>query len=180
MGAHHQASAMCSCPQTPSKTAGCEHTEHQAHGGATRIDTPAAARTTTQELVGVSRPSGNLGFFCLRWDFWVALVTTRSPVTLGAVWRTVNVGCQERNTKQNTNPRKKKTQLMFTTPVKPELALLSLLKSVGQKKPGHVIGKLHFCGSRYHGQTVRRGSGTRTKQWRASGTHSTMTAVMPE
>jgi hypothetical protein len=80
----------------------------------------------------------------------------------------------EKHTAKYKSPEKKNTahvQLM---------ALLSLVKSVGQKKQGHVIGKLHFCGSRYHGPTVRGGSVTRTKHWQASGTHSTMTAVMPE
>jgi hypothetical protein len=42
------------------------------------------------------------------------------------------------------------------------------------------LQKLHFCKSRYLEQTVRRASVTWTKQWRATGTHSTMTAVMPE
>jgi len=42
------------------------------------------------------------------------------------------------------------------------------------------LQKLHFCKSRYLGQTVRRASVTRKKEWRATGTHSTMTAVMPE
>jgi hypothetical protein len=72
---------------------------------------------------------------------------------------------------------------MFTTPV-PKLALglalLCLLTSGGKKNKVMQLQKLHFCKSRYLGQTVRRASVTRKKEWRATGTHSTMTAVMPE
>ncbi len=156
---------------SPSKTAGCEH---QAHGGAARIDTRAAAGPTTQKLVGVSRPSGNLGFFVLRWDFWVALVTS-------------HVGCSvedhERWVPGETQskiqiPAKKNTAHVYHSSTC--IGFTESAHICRKKKQGHVIGKLHFCRSRYLGQTVRRGSVTRKKQWRATGTHSTMTAVMPE
>jgi hypothetical protein len=72
------------------------------------------------------------------------------------------------------------TQIPEKKKIVPELAVLCLLTSGGKKNKVMQLQKLHFCKSRYLGQTVRRASVTRKKEWRATGTHSTMTAVMPE